>query len=291
MKKLTFADLHLRSTVPPCIDCTQTEWMNIQKQALDKIIEIAKSNDVDEVYIGGDIFHSEQTTSFECIVMFQDFCRKLEVLGIKVYILAGNHDLPGHSSSNISRSAIGVLFNSLSVYDMSGTDSSIKGTNFDEDSEYNFPYIFKHVLCIPEENKPPMVECETPQTLLDKFPNAKIIFTGDYHKKFAYRSADNRFVINSGCTTKQAADFEDYETGVFVTDLKTCESKWCPVNIPQRFIKNGKVKSDKSVDDFVNGIKKESVTLDFVNTLNKEVVKQKEPIQNKVKGWIEEIGQ
>ena len=292
MKKLTFADLHLRATVPSCVNATPSEWMEIQEKALDKVVEICEKNEIDEVYVGGDIFHSEQATSFECVILFQNFCRKLESLGIKVFILAGNHDLPGHSTANVRRSAIGVLFNSLAVNSMNSSDSKIKGSNFDEESDSDFPYIFKHVLCIPEESKPALAECETPQTLLEKFPKAKIIFTGDYHRNFIYKSPDGRMVVNSGCLTKQASDFENYETGVYVTDLEKGESVWFPVNVPQKFVKNGgKGNRDKSLEDFVNSIKKESVTLDFISELRERVPAQKEPVQEKVESWIEKIGQ
>lgn len=290
MKVLTFADLHLRDTVPSCVDATHEKWMEIQRNALLKVYQIAVNNHVAEVYVGGDIFHSNATASFECITMFQDFAKLLDGNGIRVRICAGNHDLPQHSSSNVDKSAIGVLFNSDCIFDMKS--SVIRGCNFDENDYNGFKAIFKHVLCIPEKDKPPFVECETPQSLLDKYKFARFFFTGDYHRNFVYRSLDNRYVINSGCLTKQASDFEDYETGVYITDLETCDVKWCPVNIEQKFVKNGNsVKVDKFVEDFVSGIKKESVTLDFIGTLRNELSAQKKDVQDKVEEWIENIGQ
>lgn len=291
MKVLTFADLHLRGTVPPCVNATPTEWMEIQEKALIKVADIALENKVNGVYIGGDIFHSEVSCNPECVNIFLNFVNTLDIAGIKVFIMAGNHDLPGHSSTNLEKSFIGILFNHPDVHKMVESDSYICGCNFDIDDYEGEEKIFKHVLCIPEEQKPPMVECETPQTLLERYPLARYIFTGDYHKKFAY--ADNgRFVINSGCLTRQAADFEDYETGVFVVDFATDDVKWCPVNISQKFVKNGnEKKTDKTIDDFANGIQQESVTLDFIGALKNEVSKQKQPVQEKVNSWITEIGQ
>lgn len=291
MKNLITSDWHLRSTVPSCIDATPTEWMDIQRSALAKIIEIAVEHGVKGIYQCGDIFHSEVATSFECIQMVQDFAESCELKGIDFFILAGNHDEKYHSTSNICRSAIGILFKSKYIKDMSDMDfSEIKGCNFDIEDYGDVENIAKHVLCIPEEQKPDFVECETPQTLLKKFPSAKRIFLGDYHRKFAY-TENGRFVINPGCLTKQASDFEDYETGVFVFDFDIDDVKWCPVNIPQKFVKNAIKKSDKTVDDFINGIKKESITLDFISTLKKESESQKKNIKQKVDLWIKEIGQ
>ena len=287
MKVLTFADLHLRYTVSSCVDATQSEWMDIQEQALNKVIDIATEELVDEVYVGGDIFHSVQSTSFECIVLFQNFAKTLNNRGIKVHIIAGNHDLYGHSSSNTDKSAYGILLNSNDVYTMN--HSYIKGCNFDVDDYGDSDVIFKHTLCMPE--KPQFIDCETPETLLAKYPSANFIFTGDYHRNFVYEK-NNRFVINSGCLTKQASDFEDYETGVYVTNFDNNEIKWCPVNIEQKFVKNSEKKNNnRTFDDFVNGIKRESVTLDFVGEVKKELVKQDKPVQEVVTSWIESNGQ
>lgn len=290
MKVLTFADLHLRGTVPSCVNETPTKWMEIQKQALNKVVFIAVENGVEGVYVGGDIFHSETSCTFECINMFIDFVLDLKNAGIPVFVLFGNHDLYGHSSEYISKSAVGILQNHPYIHKMTSEESYIHGCDFDKDNYDGHSYIFKHVLCIPKEQKADFIECETPETLLGKFPKARYIFTGDYHQKFAYQN-NGRFVINSGCLTKQASDFKDYETGVFVVDTNINDIKWCPVNIPQKFVENGNKKADKTIEDFANGIKKETVTLDFVSTLKKESESQKKPIRDKVDEWIKEIGQ
>ena len=78
---------------------------------------------------------------------------------------------------------------------------------------------------------------------------------------------------------------------MFVVDFATDNVKWCPVNIPQKFVKNSSKKSDKTIDDFVNGIQRETVTLDFISTLRNESESQKKPVKEKVDSWIEEIGE
>ena len=75
MKAIVLADLHLRSTIPSCIEATQTEWIDTQYKALDKVANYAIEKQVTDVLIGGDIFHSEQTTSFQIINLFQEFCK------------------------------------------------------------------------------------------------------------------------------------------------------------------------------------------------------------------------
>ena len=290
MRFLITSDWHLRSTVPSCVNATETEWMDIQRKALDKIIDIAKTDKVEAVYCGGDVFHSERTASNECVFMAQEFASNLKSLGISFYVLAGNHDLKYHTSTMLSKSAMGVLFNSKNVESMD-SQSYIKGCNFDQDDYGDAEMIFKHVLCIPREEIPFGVECETPESLLERYPSARWIFLGDHHKNFHWVSG-NRHVLNPGCLTKQASDFEGYVTGVYVVDVEFDTAAFWPVNIEQKFVKNGgAVSVDKSVEDFVNSIRSDSVTLDFVSELRSRSESQKEAVKDKVNSWIDSIGQ
>ncbi|MBR4396641.1 MAG: metallophosphoesterase [Methanobrevibacter sp.] len=293
MKSITTADWHLRYTVPSCMDMTETEWMNAQKEALNQVEKIAVEKEVEAIYIGGDLFHSENSTSFECIYLLQDFAERMAAYGIKVYILAGNHDLPKHSSENIPKSAIGVLLNSKNILNMNDDSSKIKGCNFDKDDYGNAQFIFKHVLTIPTEEKADFIECETPETLLGKYPDAKFIFTGDFHKNFVHATLDNRFVVNSGCLLKQAVDFEDYQNGVYFVDTDDNYVEWCPVNVEYKFNHQNQAKKeiDSSIEKFATGIKKESITLDYISSLRNELPNHEQPVQNKVTEWITQIGQ
>lgn len=292
--KLITADWHIRGTVPRCVEATPEEWMEIQKKALEKIEQIAVENHVDEIYIGGDLFHSLAATTNECIYIVQMFCKRMyDEHHIVVRIMAGNHDLPNHSSTNIPKSPIGVLLNSFAVFNMADENSRIKGCNFDEDNYGDAEMIFKHTLTIPKKDIPfADIQCETPESLLEKYPNAKWIFTGDYHKHFEHNNLEGRHVINPGCLTKQASDFEDYETGVYVIDIEKEIVKWCPVNVEQEFNHNGETKKelDAAIENFVTGIKKESVTLDFIESVKKELPNHEKEVQDKVNYWIEETG-
>jgi len=292
MKFLITSDWHIRSTVPRCLDMTQEEWMNVQREALKQVGEIALENDVCDILVGGDIFHSENTATFECIYLVQEFIQDMWDKDIPVSILCGNHDLPQHSSSNIPRSAIGVLLNSKDVQNMN-KHCVVKGCNFDNDDYGDSKYIFKHTLTIPKKDIPfPDIQCETPESLLEKYPKSKWIFTGDYHKHFEHNNLEGRHVINPGCLTKQASDFENYETGVYVIDTDDETVKWCPVNVEEVFNHNGEAKKelDATIENFVSGIKKESVTLDFIESVKKELPNHEEEVQDKVNHWIEESG-
>lgn len=291
MRQLVTADWHIRYTVPVSIDATPGEWMNEQKRVLNRVFEIAKEEKVEQVLIGGDIFHHDNTTSFECIQIVQDFAKKISENNMSVWILCGNHDLPGHSSSNIPKSAIGVLLNSCDINDMSN-NTECKGCNFDMEDYGDSKIIFKHTLTIPTKEKPDFIECETPETLLKKYPKAKMIYTGDYHKNFVH-CENGRYVINSGCLLKQAIDFEDYQNGIYIVDTESCDIKWRPIDFRLSFNHNGEIKKemDSTIEDFVTGIKKESITLDFISSVKNELPNHEKPVQEKVEQWISNIGQ
>ena len=96
MKVIITADWHIRATRPRCrID---ENWIKTQELALSQLLEISCKKDA-PIMVVGDLFHSNSDTSFECINMVQKLADKLGEL----YILAGNHDLPYHSSENIDK--------------------------------------------------------------------------------------------------------------------------------------------------------------------------------------------
>ena len=70
-KLLITADWHIRSTVPSCIEATPEEWMDFQKKSVHRVLEIAKENNVDEIDVGGDLYHSERTSTNECTYLLQ----------------------------------------------------------------------------------------------------------------------------------------------------------------------------------------------------------------------------
>lgn len=289
------SDWHLRSTVPSCVDAAPSEWVETQRKALYKLIDIAKEHSIPVILMGGDLFHTEQTASFEIIHLAQDFVKDCHREGIEVRFLQGNHDEINHNGENSYRSAMGVFLNSQYVISMNElwNDKEVKGCNFDEDNYEGYPVIVKHCLCIPKEDIPKeLMGCETPESLLERYPFARFICLGDYHRNFHFEK-DGRHVINPGCLTKQAADFENYETGCYCFDTETNEVAWCPINIEQKFNHNGYEKKslDETIQNFVESIKAEDITLDYINSLKNESLNHEENIQRRINKWITEAGQ
>lgn len=268
MKMIVTADWHIRATRPRCR--VDDDWMGTQRKALNQILEISRNEDA-RIMVVGDLFHANSDVSFECIRMIQE----LADFADGIYVLAGNHDLPYHSSENIDKSAIGVLMKSDKVFKIEDFDSDYSASNFDEEDDLNAKVVFKHVLTIPEEDKPGYVECETPETLLKRFPKAKWIFTGDYHRNFHYER-DGRHVVNSGCLLRQASDLKSYQCGVYYVDTDEEVVEFIPILDSEQLIDDSYITKEnergRRIEEFVDKLKNtESVSFDFVENVKKSM--------------------
>jgi hypothetical protein len=75
-----------------------------------------------------------------------------------------------------------------------------------------------HTLTFPSvEDIPFGAEAVSAYQLLDKYPDALYIFTGDYHTHFVVED-DGRYVINPGCMNVQSADMIDYVPSIYFVD-------------------------------------------------------------------------
>lgn len=283
MRMIITADWHIRNTRPRCrID---EDWIKTQQKALNQIAEICENKNA-LLMVVGDIFNSNSDTSFECINMVQKLA---DYIG-GIYLIAGNHDLPYHSSENIYKSAIGVLFQSENVFKIEDYSDDFSAPNFDEERN-SMPYMFIHTLTIPSKDKPDFIECETPESLLKKYPTAKWIFTGDYHKNFVYEK-DGRYVINPGCLIRQVSDMKDYQCGVYFVDTDKEVIEFIPIIDDEELVNDEYIirqdEREERIENFVNKLKDvESVSLDFIDNVEKALLVNK--IDEKLKHCIKEL--
>lgn len=283
MRGIITADWHLRATRPRCrID---DDWMGTQRNALAQIKKISVKKDA-PVFVVGDLFHSNSDTSFECIQLVQCLADELGEL----YILAGNHDLPYHSSENIDKSAIGVLLNSQNVFMIAdwfekyhfntGEKILFSASNFDKRDYTYAKFVFKHILCFPDaKSMPPNVDAITAKELLDEFPNAEWIFTGDYHHNFHYEK-NGRHVVNSGCLLRQASDFKDYQCGVYYVDTEKNIVEFIPIIDSGEFVDDSYIlkqeERESRIESFVDKLKRtKNISLDFVDNVHKAIIANK----------------
>lgn len=285
MKFICTADWHIRATKPRCrID---SDWIQTQRQALAQIVKISRNKKA-PVMVVGDLFHSNSDTSFECIQMVQQMADELGEL----YILAGNHDLPYHSSENLEKSAIGVLLNSNKVHLIKEFYEGISASNFDEKDDKNAEIVFKHTLVFPDAKSiPPNCDGTTAKELLEEFPKAEYIFTGDYHHNFHYEK-NGRHVVNSGCLLRQASDFKDYQCGVYFVDTDNNICEFIPIIDQEQLIDDSYIlqenEREERIDNFVQKLKEtENVSLDFL--ANVESALQSNELESELKEVVQEL--
>lgn len=283
MRMIITADWHIRNTKPRCR--VDEDWIKTQQKALNQIAQICDDRKL-PLMVVGDIFNSNSDTSFECINMVQKLADRIG----GIYILAGNHDLPYHSSENIDKSAIGVLLQSENVFKIEDYSDEFSAPNFDE-KRNPMPYMFIHTLTIPSKDKPDFIECETPESLLEKYPTAKWIFTGDYHKNFVYEQ-DGRYVINPGCLIRQVSDMKNYQCVVYFIDTEKEIIESIPIIDNEELVNDEYIirenEREERIESFVNKLKDvESVSLDFIDNVEKALLVNK--IDEKLKDCIKEL--
>ncbi len=272
------ADWHLRATRPRCR--TDENWIETQRNALAQIKKISVKKNA-PVFVVGDLFHSNSDTSFECIQLVQSLADELGEL----YILAGNHDLPYHSSENINKSAIGILLNSnniasireFNLWVLNHKDVTCSCSNFDEVDNKDAEIVFKHTLVFPDlKSLPPNVNAITAKELLEEFPNAKWIFTGDYHRNFHYEK-NGRHVVNPGCLLRQASDMKNYKCGVYYVDTDENIVEFVPIIDNESFVDDSYIlkqeEREERIESFVDKLSDtKNVSLDFVNNVRKAML-------------------
>jgi DNA repair exonuclease SbcCD nuclease subunit len=259
------------------------DWLETQRTALAHVSKYAKNFEADVVAIG-DIFHSTNETTNEVISLVQEFALMLKEKNLKLFILAGNHDLPQHNIENINRSAFNILLNSKNIFHLDQikindgkfeyATSAISAANFGADENTDAEFVFKHVLCFPENERiPPSDKIVKPSELFMQFKNAKYIFVGDYHRQFIYTKGKTKKLLNPGCLLRQAADMIDYEPSVLFFDFETGEHTVCPIPDDEKLVTDEYLereeKRNSRIEAFIERIKEnELVTFDFIENVH-----------------------
>jgi DNA repair exonuclease SbcCD nuclease subunit len=187
-----------------------------------EVVQLANARKL-PVVITGDIFNTARAST-EVVTMA---LRALDSVEAGVYLLPGNHDLPYHNWENVTRSSYGILAHSFpNVWEHPVWDVNASPFGLDE-SEHPSPIVFTHQLVFQDEKARPSVapDCgKIPEDLVEQFPNAQWIFTGDYHTAFhrilKRDTGEEVHVVNPGCLMRQVADYAEYQPVVFAVDTE-----------------------------------------------------------------------
>lgn len=274
-------DWHLRKDVPISRPEMEEEWINLQWCMVRAVKVFCEKKACDLIHTG-DLFHKSQA--------YYGISNQLKEIfdhwDLGFFKIAGNHDLPYHLWENVMNSSWLATTGEDATLMLDGA-FHFGTTPKDSDAEI----IFTHQLVFPDEkSKPPMAAGKTAQELLDEFPNAKWIFTGDYHKAFHYEKK-GRHVVNPGCLLRQSANEEFYDTGFYYVDTRKeiveFHSLGDTIPMNTEHLHNAKERNDR-IEAFMEIIEeKGEVSLSFTENLHEKLNNKKVP--KAVKAIIQEI--
>lgn len=255
MKIIYCSDLHLREDRPICRK--DEDWSETQRLQLNFIANTAAKHSA-IVLIGGDIFHRPQVPDYIKNMFISAF------LGLEVYAIAGQHDLPWHMLEKIDQSSFGVLRNSGVIKDPVFCGYAHYGQ---EPTVKNGMVVIHESIFATAKDCPPGMKAYTAVEIFDKYPDAKWILSGDIHHGFCERQ-QGRHLIMGGCMNRQASDMIDYEPKIWFIDTDTDEVR--SILIPDDVsmvtdihIQNKEEREDR-ITAFVTSIKEsKTVSLDF----------------------------
>lgn len=264
MKLILTGDWHIRETKPVCRldDYWQTQW-----EKIDWITDLAKKYNCPVLH-SGDLFHHWKPSPY-----LLSMC--IEHLPRYFFTVYGNHDLPQHSLSLAEKSGINVLA-------ASGRITVLEGTHFGEEPVTDS---FKGILVwhvMTYKNELPFPGCEelSARAILKKYPQYKLILTGDNHVTFVQELKD-RILINPGSIFRWTASQIDHRPCVFLYDTEkhTYEQIFLPIAGPD-VISREHIdiieKRNNRIDAFVSGLTTDmDMDISFTKNLSRFYVKNK----------------
>lgn len=303
MKILITADWHIKGERPICR--TDDDWIDSQRKTIGLIRSVFVKERCDMMWILGDIFDAPRCSTAAVNMLIDE----LKGFGRDMYgnyvvrILCGNHDLKDHNFDNIEECSIGILGKFFkSVPNGIAVNGAVHAKGYTisanpfgrDDLSSNAEVVCTHQLTFPDEDSRPLEDCGVlAQDLLDQWPSADIIFTGDYHHAFIHTSDEGRrkrYVVNPGCINIQKADELDYAPRVYVWDVDRSLSNNGKEQFKPFFIdpqsKNctrdhieARERNDAMLAEVVETIKDNTeITMDFDSNLEAAVSKRGEEV-------------
>lgn len=280
MKNYNFiacADLHLRDTTPYCR--TDNYW-EAQEKKFSFLIETAIKKDC-HIYCAGDFFHKAKSSSYlEAWAIGKLY--KLQSYGLKFYVIPGQHDLPNHNTELFNQSSLNVLNQAEAIHYCN--------------APFESPYVFEvpRIMMIHtmiHKNRPIHKDIKSTKaiSLLKKYPDIRIIISGDNHIPFIEEKADN-YLINCGSMMRMTADQIDYKPCFYYVQIKdnsvSIEYISYPIekNVVDRSYIEIEKKRDNRIESFINRIDEDiEMDLNFEKNLESFIK------NNKIRKPVQEI--
>jgi DNA repair exonuclease SbcCD nuclease subunit len=228
---------------------------------------------VDYVLQSGDLFdtHSPANRVKAAVISI------LKEHGRKLYCIAGQHDISGHSLGTLPNSPLAVLAASGDIHlvgeerevlrpveTRAKNEVHLYGASFGSKvPEPEFPDAYNILIIhamIGDRELYPGQHLVKPQRFLAKYPKYNLVVAGDYHYSFKATWKD-RTIVNAGCLVRKTVSKYDLEhkPGVVTFDTETSELIRHPLTItPSEEVfdlTKSATKSAFDIEGFIAGIR------------------------------------
>jgi len=290
MKLIVTADWHLRTDRPRCrID---DNWLEAQRKVIQFCVAEASKRHA-SLLISGDLFDRAKSS----IELVNFVLSELQWVDPEILAIPGNHDLLYHNLENIEKSAYGILQKSqVFCENIAGGKLFPFGTDTTE-AAAGQSIISIHRLILPKDPGFNMGSgWNTADEILDMYPDAKWIFTGDYHENFVHEK-DGRYLVNPGSLMRQSASQREYQPVIYFVDTETEEISVIPVPDPVDMVVSDYLLDEKERDEriqsFVSKVKNNSgIGLSFEENLEAEYLERAkigDEVPQNVKDMVMEV--
>ena len=237
---LLTSDWHIRADTPQSRtdDFTAAMWRKVQF-----INDLANEHDI-PILIAGDLGHRPQWPNW-LIEKFMSIISDIEIIAI-----AGQHDLPGHNLEAIPQSGFGVLkragyiINTMPIWKYDWVTGFPYGTKI---TKTDSSVAMTHQMVIEDKPYWPGQVASSAKSLLKKFPNYKLILSGDNHTSFVIEH-EGRLLVNPGSMMRSTADQIDHRPRVYLWEAKSNSIEAVYLPIEQGVIDRSHIDTKKEKD-------------------------------------------
>jgi DNA repair exonuclease SbcCD nuclease subunit len=228
-KAILTADWHIRGDAPRCRtdDFQKAMWKKVEF-----IFALADRYGI-PIFLAGDLGHRSQWPNWlieRFVALINDYDR------IDIVMAFGQHDLPEHNLELVSKSALGVLLESKYICNADYWDKAyvsafhygqkIKKTLAPKGEKCDMA--IAHQMVIEDRPEWPDQVADRGKALLKKFPQYKLILTGDNHKPFVIRH-EGLILVNPGSMMRTTADQINHKPRVYLWDGEDVEPVYLPI--------------------------------------------------------------
>ena len=212
------ADLHIRPDTPLCRtdDFQAAMWSKL------KFIFFLCRKYEAPLIIAGDIGHRSQWPNW-LLERFIDLCQ-----GVRIVACFGQHDLPAHNLEELPASGCGVLTAAGAISSCGYGEIVHYGQEILDRREWLL--LVAHRMVIQGKNDWPGQQGDSALSLLKKYPQFKLILTGDNHRPFV-EEHNGRILVNPGSMMRMTSMQADHQPRVYLWDdiANEVESVYLPI--------------------------------------------------------------